>query len=66
MIENGKRLLTTRETAERIGMSPSWVEKAVAAGEFIEPIRLGRRVLFDLNKLDRWIDAGCPRTNSVA
>lgn len=54
------RLGSVRDVARRLGMSDRWVWKALASGRMIRPVRLGHAVRFDLEELDRWIDAGCP------
>lgn len=54
------RLGSVAEVARRLSVSTRWVWKALAAGQMIQPIRLGRSVRFDLNELNRWVDAGCP------
>lgn len=55
-----KRLGCMTDVAERLDISTRFGWKLLASGRLIRPLRLGRSVKFDLDELDRWIDAGCP------
>jgi excisionase family DNA binding protein len=49
-------LLSLRETAERLGMSESWVRKAVATDRLPVPVvRLGGRLKVGARALDEWV-----------
>jgi excisionase family DNA binding protein len=51
------RLLTTREVAERLGVSPETVLRRWRAGE-LPGFRLGGTVLrFDSDEVDAWLEA---------
>ncbi len=55
-----KRLLNVRETARYIGLSELTLRNRLgpkAKNPFpIKPIRIGRKVLFDIKKLNEWIE----------
>ena len=54
------RLLTTRQVAEYVGLSPETVLRRYRAGE-LKGIRLGSNVLrFRVSELEAWLE-GCPR-----
>jgi len=50
-----KRLLTIREASQYLNVSESFLYKRVEAKE-IPHIRFCRKILFDLKKLDRYIE----------
>jgi prophage regulatory protein len=54
-------LVSHRRAAKLCGVSgPTW-HRRVAAGDIgPEPVRLGGRVLWRLEELERWVAAGCP------
>lgn len=56
--ESRRRLSSAKYTAAYIGVPLTtlynWIQDEKIGGV----IRVGRRVLFDLDKLDAWIDAG--------
>lgn len=49
-------LLEIPDVADKLGLSVSWVQKAVAAGT-IPYLRIGRAIRFDPAKLEQWIAA---------
>lgn len=53
-------LLPDTEAATLLGISRAHLHRLRAAGKFIEPIRLGRKLLFDRAELLAWIAAHCP------
>lgn len=60
-ITTEKRLGSIKDVAARLDVTERWVWKALADGKFgPRHIRLGRSVKFDLDEIDRWINAGCP------
>lgn len=59
-----KRLGTVKDVAARLGVSDRAIWKWNAAGKIPDPIRLGRSVRWDLDELERWIDASCPDRDS--
>jgi hypothetical protein len=48
------RLLSRTEAAEYCGLSPSAFDQYVARG--VPPLEFGRRNLWDIRALDRWLD----------
>jgi predicted DNA-binding transcriptional regulator AlpA len=53
---NGRdRLLTTKETAQRLGVSPSWLAKARMRGDGPPYVKLGRSVRYDEGVLAQWM-----------
>ncbi len=55
-----KRLGTVKDVSDRLGVSERAIWKWNSMGKLPEPIRLGRSVRWDLDELERWIDASCP------
>jgi excisionase family DNA binding protein len=53
-------LIRDTEAAALLGISRAHLHKLRAAGRFVEPIRLGRKLLFDRAELEAWKDARCP------
>lgn len=61
-IQSGRRLaLNYREAAESLGISRPTLIKLVEAGA-ITPARAGRRQLFSLSQLQRFLDDGGERS----
>lgn len=50
-------LLDKPKTADRIGMSVSWLDHAFASGEFPKPIYIGRSARWPQAWVDGWISA---------
>ena len=59
-----RRLLTTKQAAAYCGLSPRTLERYRVTGEGPRFIKLGRRVLYDPDELDRWIRSGMRRSTS--
>jgi len=54
-------LLTVVQAAERCGISSRQVYKLLSSGRFgPELLRIGRSVRVRADRLDQWIEAGCP------
>jgi excisionase family DNA binding protein len=62
MKANSKTPLLIPDTAAAnlLGISRAHLHRLRQAGRFIEPIRLGRKLLFDRDELVAWKDARCP------
>jgi predicted DNA-binding transcriptional regulator AlpA len=53
---NGRdRLLTTKETAKLLRLSPSWLAKARMRGDGPPYVKLGRSVRYDEGVLAQWM-----------
>jgi len=50
-----KRLLSVAEAAEWLGMSQSFIYRAVES-DLIPCIRMGRAIRFDIKALEEWLD----------
>ncbi len=48
--------LTRAEAAEYLNVSPRWIKRAIEERR-LPYLKLGRLVRFDLDDLDRWLDA---------
>ena len=54
-------LLVCKAQAARLtGTSARSVDRLVSCGGSPPPVRLGGRVLWNRNALERWVAAGCP------
>ena len=51
------RLLSRAEAARYLGVAPATLDKAVRAGQFPAPLRIGVRNLYDRAALDAKLDA---------
>ncbi len=51
-----ERLVDAAVIAERLGVPVSWVRESARSGA-IPCVRLGRYVRFDLDDVDRWLEA---------
>jgi len=49
------RLLSRKRAAERLGVSPGHFDKYVRTS--VPPLQIGRRKLWDVSALDRWVDS---------
>ena len=58
---NVKRLLSVKETAQYLGISPKTIYNSICRNSKtpfpIRPRRRGRRVLFDIKELERYVDS---------
>jgi len=60
-----KRLGDVPEVAAYVGTTPANLRKLICKNELPFPfLKVGRKVLFDLNEVDRWID-NLPRFGAV-
>lgn len=57
------RLLSREEAATYCGVSPHHFEDTI--GKAVSPIQVGRRVLWDREAIDRWIDRACEDGNDA-
>jgi excisionase family DNA binding protein len=53
---SGKRL-NAQEAADYVGVSKGMLDKLRTAGDGPRFIKLGRKVLYDTDDLDRWIES---------
>ena len=53
-------LLTARDVAALLNVSPRHVWKLLSSGKLPDPVRLGRSVRWRADELKAWTDAGCP------
>lgn len=53
-----RRLVPAKELSKTLGMSLTSVYENTRAGRIPGAIKIGRRVLFDADKLEAWLDAG--------
>jgi len=54
------RLIGIEETAKMCGISRSTFYELISSGKTPLPIKLGKRVLFDIQELEEWIENKCP------
>ena len=64
-----KRLLSVEETASYLGLSPRTIYNGIApkskAPFPVKPKRWGKRVLFDIRDLERYVDALDAPSNGI-
>lgn len=48
--------LSTRQASERYGLSESWLTKLRVSGEGPEHLKIGRRVLYDPQTFEDWLN----------
>lgn len=53
-----RRLATAKQLSKHLGMSLTSVYDNTRLGRLPGAIKIGRRILYDLEKLDAWLDAG--------
>ncbi len=53
-------LIPDTAAAAMLGISRAHLHRLRAAGKFIEPVRLGRKLLFDRGELIAFVEARCP------
>ena len=58
--KSSARLVEAAEAARICGISRTLWYTLKAAGRVPTPVHLGRRVLWRVDELHRWMDAGCP------
>lgn len=54
-------LVSAQEAAAMLGVSPNKVRELDRTGRMPAPVHLGRRVLWSVQALERWIENGTPR-----
>jgi hypothetical protein len=62
--EYQKRLLTTKQLAQRINRSESWVEKSRLTGQGPPFIKLKSGCLYDPDDIDQWLEGLKRRSTS--
>ena len=58
-------MLTVRGVAGMLCCSPRTVYRLVDSGRMPRPVKLGALVRWPKGTVERWIDAGCPRTEDM-
>lgn len=53
-------LLTVRDLAAALKISPRQCWKLLSAGRLVAPIRLGRSVRWRADGIAKWVELGCP------
>ena len=53
-------LIGIDKVIEKVSISRSNIYDLMNAGRFLEPIKLGKRVLWNYNELEEWINQKCP------
>ncbi|MGA2064186.1 MAG: helix-turn-helix domain-containing protein [Thermoguttaceae bacterium] len=61
----GRRLGDVQTVAAMLACSPRHVYRLADADRMPRPLRLGTLVRWDLDAIDRWIQAGCPAVRSA-
>ncbi len=59
-------LLTKSEAAERVRITPRFLQKRIAAGDGPELTRIGRRVLVRSDRLQSWLERHTETGQSAA
>ena len=54
-------LIGKAEAAHLTGISVRSIDRLVSCGKFLQPVRLGGRVLWNRERLSEWVRNGCPR-----
>ena len=52
-------LLTVKDVAARLRISPRQVWKLLASGRIPEPVRISKSVRFRATDIDEWVRLGC-------
>jgi len=55
-LENNSRLLNIKQTSQFLHISESTLRRLVDKDQIPKPIKIGKRVLWDKEKLEKWID----------
>jgi hypothetical protein len=50
-----KDYLNTKQTAERYGLSASWLSKLRLSGSGSPHLKIGRRVLYECSTFEKWL-----------
>lgn len=53
-----RRLATAKDLSEELGIPLTSIYDRTREGRIPGAIRIGRRILYDLDKLEAWLDAG--------
>ena len=55
-LENKSRLLNIKQNSQFLHISESTLRRLVDKDQIPKPIKIGKRVLWDKEKLEKWID----------
>ncbi len=55
-------LLNSAEVASRLRIGKTLLYELKSQGKLPMPVRLGRRLLWPKDEIERWVRAGCPPT----
>lgn len=58
-------LVSIKEVARLLDISPRSIRRRLSGGEMIEPIRIGGNIRWRLDEVKAWIDEGCPPTGTL-
>ena len=58
--ENEPLLLDADALARQLSVSRSGLYQWLASGRIPSPVKLGRRALWRVEEIRRWVNAGCP------
>jgi len=61
---DGPNYLSTRQAAERYGLSESWLTKLRVYGTGPEHLKVGRRVLYERSVFENWLGSHRRRSTS--
>jgi hypothetical protein len=53
-------LLSAADAAKSLGVSVRLLQKLNSAGQFLPPVKLGRRCLWSIESLREFVRLGCP------
>lgn len=53
-----RRLATAKDVSDQLGIPLTSIYDRTREGRIPGAIRIGRRILYDLDKLEAWLDAG--------
>jgi predicted DNA-binding transcriptional regulator AlpA len=57
IVIGGRRYLTTESLAAKLGKSPRTIARWIAVGTGPPRIRIGKLILFDVTKVQNWLEA---------
>ncbi|MFO0180550.1 MAG: helix-turn-helix transcriptional regulator [bacterium] len=55
------RFWTIKQLAAYLGSSTRHVRRQVELGRIPKPVRLGRRLMWDRQRIEEWSEQGCPQ-----
>jgi excisionase family DNA binding protein len=61
--DSGQRLISTRTVAERTDIGKSGIYDLLRRGEFVRPVKIGRRTRFLESDVDQWIASRAQQPN---